>query len=136
MLNWMSEGVKEGLSSEETSIGSPSNIFSEQVQIFRYVESANDEFVQHYTNNALNEHNDPSNSFKSPYMMLIPEQLEVPMQVDAQIVTHKEVVPDSGDGYDPTINPSTDPSTPDFKLKWEKEGIPMTIPMKEEKNWF
>ncbi|MAK45733.1 MAG: hypothetical protein CMI24_00515 [Opitutae bacterium] len=126
MLNWMSEGVKEGLSSEETSIGSALKHFF-GASLYANVKSANDEFVQHYINNALNEHNDPSNSFQIILYDADTGAIGGANADGGSVVTHKEAVPDSGDGYEPTINPSTEPLDR-FGLKWEKEGIPMTIP--------
>ena len=126
MLNWMSDGVKNGLSSQETSIGGALQHFFGKSK-YSDISSANDEFVQHYTNNALNEHNDPSNSFQITLYDADTGAIGGANTGGPQIITHKEAVPDSGVGYDPTINPSTNPLG-NFGLKWEKEGIPMTIP--------
>ena len=46
---------------------------------------------------------------------------------DGDIITHKEAVPDSGTGYDPNVGASSN-TLEHFGLKWEKEGIPLTIP--------
>ena len=122
----MSKGVRDGLSSEETSIGGALQHFFGKSK-YSDISSANDEFVQHYINNALNEHNDPSNSFQITLYDTDTGAIGGANADGGAVVTHKEAVPDSGDGYESTINPSTDPLDR-FGLKWEKEGIPMTIP--------
>ena len=126
MLSWMTNGVKNGLSSKETSVGAALQHFFGSSN-YSNAKTANDQFVQHYIDNALNAHNDPTDSFK---MLLFDDDTGAISGANADrglIITHKEAVPDSGDGYDPTPA-STKPFDDNFEVKWEKEGIPLTIP--------
>ena len=126
MLSWMTNGVKNGLSSQETSIGAALKHFFGSSN-YSKVKTANDQFVQHYIDNALNAHNDPTDSFK---MLLFDNDTGAISGANADggpIITHKEAVPDSGTGYDPNVGASSN-TLEHFGLKWEKEGIPLTIP--------
>ena len=125
MLSWMTNGVKNGLSSKETSVGAALQHFFGSSN-YSNAKTANDQFVQHYIDNALNAHNDPTDSFK---MLLFDDDTGAISGANADrglIITHKEAVPDSGDGYDPT--PASTKPFDNFEVKWEKEGIPLTIP--------
>ena len=87
------------------------------------VKTANDQFVKHYIDNALNAHNDPTDSFK---MLLFDDDTGAISGANADggpIITHKEAVPDSGTGYDPNVGASWRNPLEHFGLKWEKEGI-------------
>ena len=126
MLSWMTNGVKNGLSSQETSVGAALKHFFGSSN-YSNVKTANDQFVQHYIDNALNAHNDPTDSFK---MLLFDNDTGAISGANADggpIITHKEAVPDSGTGYDPNVGASSN-TLEHFGLKWEKEGIPLTIP--------
>ena len=126
MLSWMTAGVKNGLSSQETSIGAALKHFFGSSN-YSKVKTANDQFIKHYIDNALNAHNDPTDSFK---MILFDSDTGAISGANAdggQIITHKEAVPDSGTGYDPNVDASSNPLE-HFGIKWEKEGIPLTIP--------
>ena len=126
MLSWMTTGVKNGLSSQETSIGAALKHFFGSSN-YSKVKTANDQFIKHYIDNALNAHNDPTDSFK---MLLFDDDTGAISGANADggpIITHKEAVPDSGTGYDPNVGASSNPLE-HFGLKWEKEGIPLTIP--------
>ena len=134
MLQWMSTGIRSGLSSKETSIGGALQHFFGTSK-YSDISSANDRFVEHFKDNALNFHNDSSNSFEilldhplsNNYLNSDTGAITGADADDGDIITHKEAVPDSGTGYDPNVGASSNPLE-HFGLKWEKEGIPLTIP--------
>ena len=125
MLHWMSQQVKNGENSEASSIGAAlQNFFG--TGIYPDLNTANDEFINHYIGNALNDHNDPSNSFK---IILGNFDTGAITGFDADggaVIDHENAVPDSGNGYDPKS--PEDQALSNFKLKWEKEGSLLTVP--------
>ena len=131
MLGWMSEKVSNGASSKDSSIGAALQHFLGTSE-YSNINTANDEFVQHYTDNALSFHNDSTHSFQITLGDLDTGAIGGANADGGGIISHKDAVPDSGTGYDPVLNPSTNPLDM-FGLKWEKEGISMTTPNEEGK---
>jgi flagellin len=127
----MSEKVSNGASSKDSSIGAALQHFLGTSE-YSNINTANDEFVQHYTDNALSFHNDSTHSFQITLGDLDTGAIGGANADGGGIISHKDAVPDSGTGYDPVLNPSTNPLDM-FGLKWEKEGISMTTPNEEGK---
>ncbi|MEC8243548.1 MAG: flagellin [Verrucomicrobiota bacterium] len=134
MLQWMSTGVKNGLSSKETSIGGALQHFFGSSK-YTDISNANEQFIQHFKDNALSFHNDSSNSFE---ILLNNSDTGAIGGADADpddpastIINHQGAVPDSGPGYDPT--PASTQPFGNFGVKWEKEGEAMFTPNEDGK---
>ena len=119
-----------GASSKDSSVGAALQHFL-GTSGYSNVDSANDEFVQHYTDNALGFHNDSTHSFQITLGDVDTGAIGGANADGGGIISHKDAVPDSGTGYDPA-SPSTNPLNK-FGLKWEKEGISMNTPNEDGK---
>ena len=125
MLQWMSTGKKTEQGNKywgALHISSHPNI---------HISNANDQFIQHFKDNALNHHNDSSNSFE---ILLNNSDTGAIGGADADggsTINHQNAVPDSGPGYDPT--PASAQPFGNFGIKWEKEGEASHAPNEDGK---
>ena len=128
MLQWMSRSIKMVFRARKQVLGSIKKFIPSK---YSNISLANEQFIQHFKDNALNHHNDSSNSFE---ILLNNSDTGAIGGADADggsTINHQNAVPDSGTGYDPT--PASTQPFGNFGVKWEKEGEAMFTPNEDGK---